>query len=197
MLESIGNLTAFSFDINGKLIVDKNIRATKGSIKSKGEILVGDQIICKDDFSTIGKCKFEVLQARNIKMQGSVNGGNLYGKKIHCRGHLNVKGDLEAEEEISIIFNEKQKMSILGIIKAPLVILKYRSTYTKWSNLPKKMFSLLRVQGKFKREIYLKNIRINTDHLILDSYFDVDRTNFNFDDQCTIEAKNVEQTKTG
>ncbi|MFW9997186.1 MAG: polymer-forming cytoskeletal protein [Candidatus Odinarchaeota archaeon] len=172
--KALGNLKVSSMSVTGSLVVEKDLE-------------------CLNELRISGSC----FVKGNIKADSIVNTGTLEvtGIKaafIGLEGNVTVNADITAEKSISIILSPKRKnLTVTGLIKAPEVTLRSAVFYTKWSSVPGKLLGRLGKKRRYKRELVIENLRIETDKLVLDSPYPVDMVEYHYVN-CDIYARETE-----
>ncbi|MFW9927995.1 MAG: hypothetical protein ACFFD1_01230 [Candidatus Thorarchaeota archaeon] len=189
-----GNITTESLDLDGNLYVTGQLRTLSGSIKVQGTLTVDNDISCSKSVNIKGETIIGgVIHAENIQIDGKISCKQMEARKsIILKGELLEIGDLNAGDQITIFINKFKQYNIKGIISAPIVEVKYRSMYSNLYEIPAKLLKIFGKKKKVRKEVTLEALNIESDKLIVTSYFPPEEIKFIFSDNCNITSKQIE-----
>ncbi|MFW9991489.1 MAG: hypothetical protein ACFFD4_05480 [Candidatus Odinarchaeota archaeon] len=157
------NLRVRVLETLGVLTVDKTLEIKKdGKLNAKGAITIAENLVCNGTADLEGAIKVsgEIIGG-NVKVIGHLETTAVNVNKITAKGSFLVKNGIRAEESITLIIKLRSEFSIGGLIEAPVVTLKARSSLGR---------SIVKLMGiKPKSVLELKDIRIKARKLQLES----------------------------
>lgn len=197
-----GNLKAFTIKTTG-MTVGGTLESTKGSIlttaKKNNFLQVKKNLISANEIRVNGKCEVGgTIQAQHLEVVGSLKAEAVEAHTVSTKGKVEINQEIRATKAITLVVNISQKINVIGQIKAPLVTLKFRSKYPKYTkigNLPRNVFRAFGMMNHFKKDYFIDNFRIKADILRLDSLYSIDNVEYTFSDNCELEVQKVEKVQ--
>lgn len=196
-INAMGNLTAYSIKSDEELTIAKNLESKQGSIIANSTLVIGHNLISAQDIVVNGDCKVNGdIIGKKIFLRGSIiKGTQLKGDLIKIRGKIrgkvSIQKDITATESIDIAINPKRsETNISGIIHAPNVIISFTGSFSKLLLLPDMILKKLGKKTQLKRDFYVKNLNIETEDLIIRTYYPPERINVDYTNS-EIDARTI------
>ncbi len=156
-------------------------------------------LISANEIRVNGKCEVGgTIQTQHLEVVGSLKAETVEAHTVSTKGKVEINQEMRATKAITIVVNINKKINVIGKIIAPLVTLKFRPKYpryTKIGNLPRNAFRSFKMMNHFKKEYFIDNFRITADILRLDSLYSIDNVEFTFSDNCELEVQKLEKVQ--
>ncbi|UCG01069.1 MAG: hypothetical protein JSW11_15810 [Candidatus Heimdallarchaeota archaeon] len=182
---ALGSIQVFSLLSEKALTVNEDLVTTRGSIKAKSSLKIGNDLISSENITVEGACEIKGnVRGKKICFNGkSLKVGSIEGKNIELWGDIAVEKNINASESIWIpIYPKKNSPRIIGVVNSPIVTISLVGLFTKWFLLPGTILHKLRMQTRMKKVLIVKNLSIQAKELVIRSNYPPDRVDVQFID---------------
>jgi cytoskeletal protein CcmA (bactofilin family) len=182
--------------VTDTLIVEGDVEIRDGNLKITGQVNITGQAKVTKKFLLYGECTItKFCTAHHMVIQGPLTCPTLNAAVIEIKTKSFNVQNLVASKVVSFPYYKRAIRDSLTEIDAPQVILSYRGSYSKFFELPQKILSLFKKKKLNIKEIVLRQLKINADHLIIESFYLPESINFVFHESCDISVDKLEIRK--